>query len=162
VKYEGESVNRSQMDIKRKICDIRTWEKHLFLDRVSTNIDTLVLSLYQYVETESVEVFWLLSQTLPHLHFNLLVISEIYVTFHDAAVNRFTRQTFSIVNRKYIFMNILCIESFCQQKKPTTERCSSVVYFSNTVAILTTETSLWTCVCASATYTVTKLDCAAT
>jgi hypothetical protein len=26
--YKGESVNRLQMDIKRKICSIRTWEKH--------------------------------------------------------------------------------------------------------------------------------------
>jgi hypothetical protein len=25
--YEGESVNRSQMDIKRKTCDIQTWKK---------------------------------------------------------------------------------------------------------------------------------------
>jgi hypothetical protein len=27
--YEEVSVNRSQMDIKRKTCDIRTWKKHL-------------------------------------------------------------------------------------------------------------------------------------
>jgi hypothetical protein len=43
------------MDIKRKICDIRTWEKHLFLDISSTNIVTLVLSLYQCVEILSIE-----------------------------------------------------------------------------------------------------------
>jgi hypothetical protein len=30
--YVGESENRSQMDIKRKTRDIRTWKKHLFLD----------------------------------------------------------------------------------------------------------------------------------
>jgi hypothetical protein len=30
------------------------------------------------------------------------------------------------------------------------------------VAILSTETSLWTCVCSSAALTVMKLDCAAT
>jgi hypothetical protein len=55
--YEGESVNRSQMDIKRNANDIRTWKKHLFLDISSTNIDTLVPSLYQCVETRSIEVF---------------------------------------------------------------------------------------------------------
>jgi hypothetical protein len=55
--YEGESANRPQMDIKRKICDIRSWEKHLFLDISSINIDTLVPSLYQCVETRSIEVF---------------------------------------------------------------------------------------------------------
>jgi hypothetical protein len=57
--YEGESVNRPQMDIKRKTCDIQTWEKHLFLDISSTNIDTLVPLLYQCIETRSIEVIWL-------------------------------------------------------------------------------------------------------
>jgi hypothetical protein len=46
----------------------------------STNTDTLVPSFYQCVETRSTEVFWLLSQPLPHLRFNLLVISETLVT----------------------------------------------------------------------------------
>jgi hypothetical protein len=27
-RYEVESVNMSQMDVKRKTCDIRTWEIH--------------------------------------------------------------------------------------------------------------------------------------
>jgi hypothetical protein len=54
----GVSVNRSQMDIKREIYDIRIWKKkHLFLDISSTNIDTLVPSLYQCVETRSIKVF---------------------------------------------------------------------------------------------------------
>jgi hypothetical protein len=55
--YEGVSVNRTQMDIKRKTCDIRTWKKHLVLDISSTNTDTLVPSLYQCVETRSIELF---------------------------------------------------------------------------------------------------------
>jgi hypothetical protein len=57
--YERESVNRSQMDIKRKTCDIRTLKKYLFLDM--SDIDTLVPSLYQCVETSSIEIIWLLS-----------------------------------------------------------------------------------------------------
>jgi hypothetical protein len=32
ITYQEESVNKSHMDIKRKICDIRTLKKHLFLD----------------------------------------------------------------------------------------------------------------------------------
>jgi hypothetical protein len=36
-------------------------------------------------------------------------------------------------------------------KKRTTERCSSVAHSSSAITILTTETSLWTCACASAT-----------
>jgi hypothetical protein len=81
--YEGESVNRPQMDI-------RTWKKHLFFGISSTNTDTLVPSLYQCVETRSVEIFWLLSQPLPHLRFNLFVISEIFATFFDPVVTNAT------------------------------------------------------------------------
>jgi hypothetical protein len=51
-------------------------EKHLFLDISSTNIDTPAPWLYQSVETRSTEVFRLFSQPLPHLRFNLFVISE--------------------------------------------------------------------------------------
>jgi hypothetical protein len=47
-------------------------------------------------------------------------------------------------------MNILCIESFFPQKR-TTKYWSSVVFSSRTVIIFTTETSLWTCACASPT-----------
>jgi hypothetical protein len=76
--HEGESVNRSQMGIKRKICDIRIWKKHLFLEIFSTNIDTLVPSLYRCVETRIIQVFWLLSQPLPHLRFNVFAIGETF------------------------------------------------------------------------------------
>jgi hypothetical protein len=65
-------------------------------------------------------------------------------------VNRFTRKTLPTVNINYFFMNILCIESFCPQKKRTTERWSSVVH-SSTVGILISVTSFWTCACAFAT-----------
>jgi hypothetical protein len=75
--YYGQSVNRSQGDIKHKTCDIRTWEKHLFLDiSTTTNIYTLVPSLYLCVRTRSIEVFWLLSQPLPHLVGHHLRISN--------------------------------------------------------------------------------------
>jgi hypothetical protein len=57
IKYEGESVNMSQMNIKRETYDIRTWKKHLLLDISSANIDTLVPSLYQCVGNRSMEVF---------------------------------------------------------------------------------------------------------
>jgi hypothetical protein len=55
-------------------------KKHFFLHISSTNIDTLVPSLYQCVETRGIEVYRLLSQPLPHLRFNLFVISETFVT----------------------------------------------------------------------------------
>jgi hypothetical protein len=61
--YKVESVNRSQMDLKHKTCDIRAWKKHLFLDISSTNINTLIPSLDQCVETRSIEVCWFMSAT---------------------------------------------------------------------------------------------------
>jgi hypothetical protein len=79
--YEETSVNRSQIDIKRKTFDIRTWkEKHLFLDTSSTNIDTLAPSLYQCVETRSIDIFWMLSPPFPRLRFNVFVIRETSAT----------------------------------------------------------------------------------
>jgi hypothetical protein len=59
-------------------------------------------------------------------------------------VKRFMRQTLPTVNRRHFVNNIVCTESFCPQKR-TTERRSSVVHSPSTVAIFTTETSLWTC-----------------
>jgi hypothetical protein len=45
------------MDVNVKGVVFGTWGKHLLLDISSANIDTLVPSLYQFVETRSVEVF---------------------------------------------------------------------------------------------------------
>jgi hypothetical protein len=48
--------------------------------------------------------------------------------FLGPILNRFTRQTLPTTNRKHFFMNILCIESFCPQKR--TVCCSSVAIFT--------------------------------
>jgi hypothetical protein len=103
------------MGIKSKTCDIRTCKKHLFLDISSTNIDTLVPSLYQCVETRSIKVFWRLSQPIPHLRFNLFVISETFAT--RVAISLPSCEPFYATNRKHFIINILFIESFCLQKK---------------------------------------------
>jgi hypothetical protein len=66
-KSTNESVNRSQMDIKRKTCNIQAQKKHLFLNISSANTDILVPSLYHCIETRNIEEFWLLSQPLPQL-----------------------------------------------------------------------------------------------
>jgi hypothetical protein len=96
--YGGESVNRTQIDIKHKTCDIRTCKKYLFLGLSSTNFNTLVTSLYQCVETRSIDVFWLLSQSLPHLRFETFVTSEMFAMFLDPVVNRCTRHALPIGN----------------------------------------------------------------
>jgi hypothetical protein len=64
-----------------------------------------------------------------------LRLSNVLERILNLVVNRFTRQTLHTVNRKHLFVNILCVKSFCPQKR-TTELCSSVVYSSNTVVIL--------------------------
>jgi hypothetical protein len=126
----------SQMDMERKICDIRTWgTKLLFLDISSSSINKLVPSLYRCVEIRNVEVFCeLLSQPLPHLRFNVFVICDTFAPKLRTAL-------LPTVNSKHFFMNILCIESSCTQKR-TADLCSSAVYSSSNVAIFTTEISL--------------------
>jgi hypothetical protein len=77
--------------MKRKTCNIRNWTKYLFLDISSTNIDTLAPSLYQCVETRRIEVFRLLYQPLPHLLFNVFVISETSATNHARLLPRLSK-----------------------------------------------------------------------
>jgi hypothetical protein len=91
------------MGIKCKTSGIGTWQKQLFVD-ISTNIDTLVVSLYQRIETRRIEIFMtiVLATSAPPF---LLFISEIFVTFLYLVVNRFTRQTLSFVNRGHLFVN---------------------------------------------------------
>jgi hypothetical protein len=131
--------------------------ENIFLDISSTRIDALSPSLrmrrnpppklmhfphlYECVETCSIEVFCMLSQPLPDLAGHHLSLSNILERIFDSVVNRITRQILSTVNRKHFFVNILCIESFCPQKRPT-ERYLSLAQSSSTVAILTTEPSL--------------------
>jgi hypothetical protein len=113
---EGESVNRPQMDTKCKIYDVHTWKKTFISRHILHQHWYACPSLYQCVETCSMEVYWLFSQTLRHSRFNLFVISETFATFLDPVVNRFTWWTLPTINKKHFFMNVLCIESFCSQK----------------------------------------------
>jgi hypothetical protein len=71
-----------------------------------------------------------------------LRLSNVLERMYRPSCERLYATNASHRNRKHFFMNILCIESFCPKKKGTTERCSSIVQSSSTVAILTTETSL--------------------
>jgi hypothetical protein len=94
------------MDIKRKTYDVRTWKKRLFLDISSTKIHTLAPSLYECVETHNIEVFWLLSQTLPHLVGYHLWLSNVL-----ERISWLSYEPLYTTNGKHFFMNILCIES---------------------------------------------------
>jgi hypothetical protein len=105
------------VDIKRKTCDIETWKKRLFLDISSTNIDTLVPSLFQCVETRSTEVFWLLSQPLPYLHFNFFVVSDMFSTVLDPLSGPLYTTNTSHLKQETYFVNILSTEFFAHKRK---------------------------------------------
>jgi hypothetical protein len=95
--YEGQSLNRSQMDIKREKCDIRTRKKKtiFFVDTSSTNIDTFVPSIYEYQHSSLLTVVSAASvPSFDHLRF-----SNVLDGILDSAVNCFTRQTLPTVNR---------------------------------------------------------------
>jgi hypothetical protein len=64
-----------------------------------------------------------LSQPLPHLPFQPLRGQR---NLCHPVENRFTRQTLPTVNRKHLFMNILCTGTCCPQKKTHVRRSSLV------------------------------------
>jgi hypothetical protein len=109
----GKSVNGSEIDIKPKTCDIRTWEKYLFLNIFSANLSHRFISASKPAALKSFD--WCLS------HFR----ASFYIIYHlpkslreflEPVVNRFTRQTLPSLYRKYFFISILCSESSCTQK----------------------------------------------
>jgi hypothetical protein len=151
--HDGGSVNRSQIDI------LVRWKHMIFEPGKKTFISRHILHQHWYTCPIALPVrrnpqHWSHDCCLSHFRTWSCIICDFRTSlteFLDPVVNRFMRQTLPTVNRKHFFMNILCIKSFCSQRKRTTEHCSSVIYFSNTVAILITETSLWTWACAFAT-----------
>jgi hypothetical protein len=95
--HERESLNRSQMDIKLKIRDIRTWEKHRYSCPVALPM------------RRDPQVFWLLSQPFLHLHFNLFVISDTFATELWTALRDKHRK------QETFLYEYFCIVYFCQQ-----------------------------------------------
>jgi hypothetical protein len=136
--YDGESVNRSQMDIRRKTCDIRSWRKYLFLDITSTNIDTF----FHRFNSASKSTAQKSSDCCLSHSFTSVSTSSSLRKYINQVLNRFTRQTLPTVNRKHFFIHILCIEPLCPEKR-THKR---TLLFGSTplskVAILTIETGL--------------------
>jgi hypothetical protein len=63
----------------------------------------------------------------------------------DPVMNRFTWQTHPTVERKSFFMNILCIESIFPEEYTHNWKLLFGSISATTVAIFTTETSLWIC-----------------
>jgi hypothetical protein len=138
----------SRIDIIRKTCDIRTWKKIMSRHILHQHWYTCTIVLPVRRNPRNIEVFWMLSQPLPHLRFNVFVISETTVTQLWRALRdkHFPPQTGNVS----LWISS-ALSLFAHEKRPTKERCSSVEHPWSTVAILTTETSLWTCGCACVT-----------
>jgi hypothetical protein len=91
-------------------------KKNIFLDISSTNIDTLVPSPYQCVETRSTEIFWLSAPPFQPLHHQPNVSRPNYESLYAAKC--------PTVNTKHFFMVSFALSSFTHIKG-TTQRCHS-------------------------------------
>jgi hypothetical protein len=94
-----------------------------------------------------------LSQPHPHLVGHHLRLSNVLERIsRPSCETLYVIKTSHCTEETFLYEYPLhSVSFFSPQKKRTTERCCSVVYLSSMVAILTTETSLSTRVCASAT-----------
>jgi hypothetical protein len=119
------------MDVKRKTCDIRTREKHLFLDIFSTNTYPIALPVRRNSQHRSL-------LTVVPVTSLLVSTSSSSAKYLPLSFEPFYRMNISH-GKQGTF--ILCPGSF-SRKKITRELCSSVVYSSSTVTILSIETSL--------------------
>jgi hypothetical protein len=142
--YEGEPANWTQLDIKRKTCDIRTWKKYLFLDISSTNIDTFAPSLYQCFETRSIEVFLLFSQSLPHLRFNLFFLERISLPSCEPL---YATNTSNCKEETFLYEYPLHWVLLSTKKNNAQRNLIFGSTSSSTSTILTAGTRLWTSAC---------------
>jgi hypothetical protein len=113
--YEGESVNRSQMDIKHKTYDIRNWKK-TFISRHSLHQHgyTCPISLPVRRNPQRRSLLTVVAATSAPAFQHLYHKREVFLVSRPSCEP--TWETLPTVNRKYFVRNILCIESFCPQK----------------------------------------------
>jgi hypothetical protein len=141
----GGSVNATQIDIKSKTCNIQTWEKHSFQDVFSTNIDTLVPSLYHvprhphqrsllcclnHFRTSSYYRILTMVYNFQKYRVRKLNISDTFVLpFQILCYHRNICHPFvNIFKRQTLLYEYPLHWVLLPTKKRTTERCHSVVY----------------------------------
>jgi hypothetical protein len=104
--YKAESVNRSQMDIKRTTYGIRTC-KNIYFSTYPP--PTLIQLSRRFISASKPATSKSFDCYLSHFRTWSDIICDFRMfwrEFLDPVVNRFTRQTLPIVNRKHFFMNI--------------------------------------------------------
>jgi hypothetical protein len=120
-KYEGGSVNRKRMDIKRKTCDIRT-------NRINNYFSTYpLLTNLSRRYTSASKLATLKSFDCCVSHFCTSVsTSSSSAKRLSPVVNHFRRQTLPKVNRTHFFTNMFWIASF----RPRNSRYRSFLFGS--------------------------------
>jgi hypothetical protein len=78
--YEGESVNRPQMDIKRKTCDIRTREETIISRHILHQHRYTFHIVFPVLRNPQYRSILTVVSAIPHLRSNLFVISETFST----------------------------------------------------------------------------------
>jgi hypothetical protein len=148
--YEGESVNRSQNGYKMESCDIRTREKH-FISRhiLHQHWYNCPITLPMHQNPQHRSLLTIVSATSAPLFQPLRHQQNVYHVSWPSC-EPLNRRTLPTVNNKHFLWISFALSPFAH-KKTTIERCSSVLYSLGTVAIVTTNTSLWTCACGSTT-----------
>jgi hypothetical protein len=136
--YEREPVKRSQMDINVKHVIFEPGKNIYFLTYPPS---TLVHMPHRFTSASKPATQKSFDCYLSHFRTSVSNSSSSAKNLPASCEPPYETNT-SQLNRKHFFMNYLCIESLWRQKIRTAERCSSVVYRSNTVANLTTEISL--------------------
>jgi hypothetical protein len=108
--HEVDSVNRSQMDIKRKTCDIQNWNKiFISLHILHQHWYTCPIALPLRRNPQHISVLTVVSATSAPPFQPLRHQRNVC----DSTVNRFTRQTLSTINRKHFFISFA--QPFCQK-----------------------------------------------
>jgi hypothetical protein len=110
---EGQPVNGSQTYMKRKTCDIRTWKYIYFSTYTQPTLIHCPIALPVRRSPQHRSLLAIVSATSAPPFQPLRHQRNV---FHSV-VNCFTRLTLPNIKKKYFFMNILCIESFCAQKE---------------------------------------------
>jgi hypothetical protein len=114
--YEGEPVNRSQMDIKSKTCDIRTWKK-TFISRniLHQHWYTCPIVLPVRRDPQHRSVLSVVSATSAPGRASSATFERPWA---NVSSQLWTAYAKNISHRKeeHIFINIFCIESSCTQE----------------------------------------------
>jgi hypothetical protein len=110
-----------------------------------TSIDTLVPSLYQCIETRSIEVFLtVVSATSTLVGHHLRLTNVLESISRPSCEPLYAINTSQRKQETFLYEYPLHWVLLPTKKNRTTERCSSVAYSSSKVANLTTEPGFWT------------------